>query len=113
MRALPSLGVRGRLVVALALTAPVALGSVTGGAGRMAQAQQVSPSPNDALKMPPERDFDRAEVERLFHEYQRLTGGLEPKRVPTGRFWPRAGKPTDRPRGDFWTPGELRQLFGR
>jgi len=73
----PKRAVYGRLVLALAF----AMGPLTGGPGRTAQAQQDLTLPGKASTRPQKHEFDRAEVERLFHEYERLTRGLEPKRV--------------------------------
>ena|SRR5947209_19757777 len=67
MRIVPFLSVRGGLLATLALTADP-LGSVADGFGRMAQAQQIK-----ELQMPKEQ-FERAEIERLFREYERLMG---------------------------------------
>ena len=47
MRAWSLSGVCGRLLVALALTVPGPLGSIAGGFGGVAQAQDVSPPPGE------------------------------------------------------------------
>jgi hypothetical protein len=90
----------GRLLVALVLTVPGPFGSIAGGFGGIAQAQEVKPRPGE----PGPR------TDRLVH-------GLEPKRVQTVRIRPdgQALQPTDglpgllwKPRAtDFWMPGEL------
>jgi hypothetical protein len=98
-----------RSLVALALTVLALPGSVA--AGRMARAQEVSPPPGEEPKLPRQLEFDDAEVERLFREYQRLTRVLEPRQVRPAPVRPRTDW-TNRPRGDFWTPGDRQRLFG-
>ena len=77
MRALPTLGICGRLLVALALTMPGPVG-----------AQEVNP--------PPGEQAPRTE---------RLMRGFEPKRAQTVRIRPDAYAPADRRCGNVWTPG--------
>jgi hypothetical protein len=99
MRAWALAGVGGRLLVALALTVPGALGAV-----RAETYGQMQPASEETLRnellvlgferkwvqsppirlpsvwdWPPESD----RIERLFDEYGRLTRGLEPKRMQT------------------------------
>jgi len=110
MRAWSLSDVCGRLLVALVLTVPGPLGSIAGGLGRMAQAQDAAPpsgEPNPVQSVPirppsgwkaPEGS-DRVAVERLFGESERLTRGLEPKRLQTIRVKPDADDaPAGRPR---------------
>jgi hypothetical protein len=106
MRALPSSSVCCELLVATALAVLGVLVAMPG-AGRIAWAGEINP--REEPTTPREREFDDAEVERLFREYQRLTRVLEAKEVPAVRIRPRF----NRPQGDFWMPGELRRLFGR
>ena len=104
MLALPIHRGCGRLLVTLALTMLGLPGSVAN--GPMARAQEISPPPVEEPKMPRQREFDDPEVERLFREYERLT--VRTRAATTGQ-----AARTNRPRGDFWTPGELRRIFGR
>jgi hypothetical protein len=82
-------------------------GSIT-----IARAQEGSPPPGEQRKMRRQAEFDDAEVERLFREYQRLTRALERRQVQPAPVRPRTNW-DDRPRGDFWTPGDRQRLFGR
>jgi hypothetical protein len=107
MRAFPAFGVR--LFVVQALTFG---GQFMGGAARMAAAQEAGP-PSGEERTPPYGEFDRTEVERIFREYERLTRGLEPKRVQPVPISPWTDGSAARRRGDFWSRDELRQLFGR
>jgi hypothetical protein len=103
-------GVGGWLLVVLALAVPATPGPIAGGFGRLAQAQELSPrhgEPNQVQSVPirpptgwkaPEGS-DRVAVERLFGESERLTRGLEPKRMQTIRIKPDAADaPAGRPR---------------
>ena len=98
------------LLVALALTGLALPASVA--TGRMARAQEVGPSRSEEPKMPRQLEFDDAELERLFREYQRLTRALEPRQVQPFPMTPRTDW-SKRPRGDFWTPDDVQRLFGR
>ena len=107
-------GVCARLVAITALVVLDPLVLPTGGAGQMAQGQEVA-------RPSVERSTTQWDGRRFFREYQRLTGGLEPKRVQAVRIMP-DGALADSPRGniwtpgsrgDFWTPSELRQLLRR
>jgi len=106
MQASPRPSVRCGVLTAAVLTV-LGVVSTMLGAGRIAWAEEISPRAEP--KAPREREFDDPEVERLFRQYEHLTRVLEPKEVPTVRVRPR----TNRPRGDFWMPGELRRLFRR
>jgi hypothetical protein len=110
MRAWSLSGVGGWLLVVLALAVPATPGPIAGGFGRLAQAQELSPrhgEPNQVQSVPigpptgwkaPEGS-DRVAVERLFGESERLTRGLEPKRMQTIRIKPDAADaPAGRPR---------------
>ena len=93
----------GLLLVVLAL-------AVAGGFGRVARAQELSPpygDPNQVQSVPvrpptgwkASEGSDRVAVERLFGESERLTRGLEPKRMQTIRIKPDADDaPAGRPR---------------
>jgi hypothetical protein len=94
----------GLLLVVLAL-------AVAGGFGRVARAQELlSPphgDPNQVQSVPirppsgwkASEGSDRVAVERLFGESERLTRGLEPKRMQTIRVKPDADDaPAGRPR---------------
>jgi hypothetical protein len=109
MLALPIHGSWGRLLVVLALTLLALPGSVA--TARMARAQ-VSPPSGVEPKMPRQLEFDDAEVERLFQEYQHLTRAAERRQVQSGPSTPRTDW-SSRPRGDFWTPRDRERLFGR
>jgi hypothetical protein len=97
------------LFVTLALVVPGGLGLISGGFGLVAQAQDAAPpagGPNQVQSVPirppsgwkaPEGS-DRVAVERLFGESERLTRGLEPKRMQTIRVRPDgADVPAGRP----------------
>jgi hypothetical protein len=109
MRAWSPPDVWGRLVVVLALMVPGPVASIAGGFGGMAQAQDAAPPPGEPnrvqsvpIRRPPgwkaPEGSDRVAVERLFGESERLTRGLEPKRIQTIRINPDSGVPTGRPR---------------
>lgn len=87
------------LIVVLALTVPGPLGSIAGGFDGMAQAQDTAPPPREPnpvqlvpIRRPPgwkaPEGSDRVAVERLFGESERLTRGLEAKRMQTIRIRP-------------------------
>ena len=110
MRAWSPQDVCSRLIVVLALMVPGPLGSIAGGFGGMAQAQDTAPPPREPNQVqsvpiwPPPgwkapEGSDRVAVERLFGESERLTRGLEPKRMQTIRIKPdTADAPAGRPR---------------
>ena len=93
----------GLLLVVLAL-------AVAGGFGRVARAQELSlphGEPNQVQSVPvrppagwkASEGSDRVAVERLFGESERLTRGLEPKRMQTIKIKPDADDaPAGRPR---------------
>ena len=93
----------GLLLVVLAL-------AVAGGFGRVARAQELSlphGDPNQVQSVPvrpptgwkASEGSDRVAVERLFGESERLTRGLEPKRMQTIKIKPDADDaPAGRPR---------------
>jgi hypothetical protein len=94
MRAWSISGVCGRVFVALVLTVP---GLVD--AGRYAQAQDAArpsgePNPVQSVPISPPSGWkapegsDRVAVERLFGDSERLTRGIEPKRMQTIRVKP-------------------------
>jgi hypothetical protein len=112
MGILPTFGVCARLLAVAALLVLDPLVLPTGGAGQMAQGQEVG-GPSS------ERSTTHRDGRRFFREYERLTRGLEPKRVRSVRIMP-DGASADGPRGnvwtpgsrgDFWTPSEFRQLL--
>jgi hypothetical protein len=91
---------------------------------------RISPDANAPAAVPPgrqpaapqRREFDRAEVERFSREHERLTRGLEPKRMQTVRIRPNADASahgstgntwTPGVTGDFWKPGEFQRMLGR
>ena len=100
----------GLLLVVLALAMPAILAPVAGGFGRVARAQELSlphGAPNQVQSVPvgppagwkASEGSDRVAVERLFGESERLTRGLEPKRMQTIRVKPDADDaPAGRPR---------------
>jgi hypothetical protein len=107
VRFLPLHGVYARSLAALALTMPGLLLPVACGFGRMARAQEVGPLPGEQPKMPREREFDDAEVERLFREYERLMAVREPTQMQSIPREPRTSGSGGRLRGDFWRRGEF------
>src|SRR5262245_44040617 len=99
----------GGLAVVLALTVPGPVASIAGGLGGMAQAQDAAPPPGEPnrvqlvpIRRPPgwkaPEGSDRVAIERLFGEWERLTRGLEPKRMQTIRIKPDSAVPAGRPR---------------
>jgi hypothetical protein len=104
MGVFPKLAVCGWLVLALAFT----VGPLAGEPGRTAQAQQDPTLPGKASTRPQKHEVDHAEVERLFHEYERLTRGLEPKRVQSIPIRPMAQALEAGP-----APGESNKNEGR
>jgi hypothetical protein len=97
------------LFVAL-VAVPGSLGSIAGGFGLVARAQDATPPAKEPNRvqtvpiMPPSgwnapEGSDRGSVERLFGESERLTRGLEPKRMQTIKIRPDAlDAPAGRPR---------------
>jgi hypothetical protein len=102
MRALPSHDVCCALLVTLPLTVLVPAASIS--TAQMAWAQEISPPPGEDSKK-----SEDADVERLFREYQRLTRAFERGQAQPA---PRIDR-KNRPRGDFWMPGEFERTFGR
>ena len=121
MRAWSLSGVCGRLLVALALTVPGPLGSIAGGFGGVAQAQDVSPPPGEQAHW----------TEKRVPTVTICTSACTPRPAPVGDFF--SGIPTSffsrpmtapnvyTPRmlcepgavGDCWLPGDLERMFGR
>src|SRR5262249_71187 len=83
MRTLPTLGVSGWLVAAVALSSLSAVELLAGG---VAQAQQLSPPETSGLNRIQKEPFDPFQSEPLFGWYQGLVGGVERSDPPANNL---------------------------